>query len=87
MTRNVGHAKHLPGVLDVRCKGAVGVIQTAALPQVNQLRQAFIEHGIWLRPFNNMIYMTPPLVISESELSQLCDATVRVTSDWAKQNF
>lgn len=87
MIEMLAAARHLPGVVDVRCKGAVGVIQTAALPRFDQLRQAFIENGVWLRPFNNMIYLTPPLVISEPELFQLCDATLRVTRDWAKRNF
>jgi adenosylmethionine-8-amino-7-oxononanoate aminotransferase len=73
----------IPGVVDVRTKGAIGVIQVEQLDRVNELRAAFVERGVWIRPFGDCIYVTPPLVISASQLGQLIDAMVDVTRHWA----
>ena len=36
--------RKLAGVVDVRCRGAVGVIQVAELKQLDRLRRRFVEH-------------------------------------------
>jgi adenosylmethionine-8-amino-7-oxononanoate aminotransferase len=74
----------LPGVVDVRCRGAIGVIQVAQLHHLEQLRSRFVECGIWLRPFRDMIYLTPPLNIAPAVLQHLLDITVRVVREWSK---
>lgn len=74
----------MPGVIDVRCKGAVGVVQVEQLHHLDRLRLRFVEQGVWLRPFSDMMYMTPPLTISPDELSKLCLATVRVIDEWSR---
>ena len=71
------------GVCDVRVKGAVGVVQVDQLHHLNELRAEFIQNGVWLRPFRDMIYVTPPLSISQEELAQLCEAVVKVVSVWS----
>lgn len=73
----------IAGVVDVRTKGAVGVVQVQQLDHLERLRSAFVEAGVWLRPFADMIYMTPPLTISETQLTTLCRAVVEVTRTWA----
>lgn len=75
--------RRIAGVVDVRVKGAVGVVQVQQLHHLDQLRQAFVEDGAWLRPFADMIYVTPPLTIGD-RLETLCDSVVRVTEQWAK---
>jgi adenosylmethionine---8-amino-7-oxononanoate aminotransferase len=75
--------RELPGVVDVRAKGAIGVVQVAELHHLEQLRAAFVAEGVWLRPFSDIIYMTPPLTISDDELRTLCDAVQRVMFRWA----
>ncbi len=77
--------RDLPRVLDVRCKGAIGVVQVDRLDRVDDLRQAFIQAGVWVRPFGDCIYLTPALTITEDELSTLCNAFVAVTLAWATQ--
>jgi adenosylmethionine-8-amino-7-oxononanoate aminotransferase len=63
------------GVIDVRVKGAIGVIEMNTDAENNQLlRQAFITHGVWLRPFGNCLYLMPPLVISDAELEKIFTA-------------
>jgi adenosylmethionine---8-amino-7-oxononanoate aminotransferase len=63
-----------PGVVDVRVKGAVGVIQMRDPVDTVGLRARFVEKGCWIKPFGDVIYLTPPLVIGESELSALTRA-------------
>lgn len=73
----------LPGVVDVRSRGAVGVVEVETLHHLDQLRAELVSHGIWLRPFGNMIYMTPPLTIRADQLEQLGRTTVDVLTRWA----
>lgn len=82
MKEALAPCRDLPGIVDVRCKGAVGVIQVEQLHNLDRLRSRFVENGIWLRPFADMIYMTPPLTISKDELGKLCEATVDVVGEW-----
>jgi adenosylmethionine-8-amino-7-oxononanoate aminotransferase len=75
--------RRLSHVVDVRVKGAVGVVQVRQLHQLDRLRSLFVAHGVWLRPFADMIYLTPPLSISPAELTQLLDAVVACVREWS----
>ena len=66
----------LPGVVDVRVQGAIGVVQLAG--DTKALRPAFIERGVWVRPFGDIAYLMPPFVITPDELSQLTAAVCAV---------
>lgn len=61
-------------VVDVRFKGAIGVVQLAPDVNVYALRPRLVEQGVWVRPFGDIVYVTPALTISESQLSQLTAA-------------
>jgi adenosylmethionine---8-amino-7-oxononanoate aminotransferase len=63
-----------PGVLDVRVKGAVGVVQMDRQVDPTNLRARFVEKGVWIKPFGDIIYLTPPLVIEPQDLSALTRA-------------
>lgn len=76
-----------PGVQDVRCRGAIGVIQVESLPDVDSLRAALVEAGVWLRPFGDCIYVTPPLNLPDDQLDHLCSAMVNVTRDYLSRHF
>jgi adenosylmethionine-8-amino-7-oxononanoate aminotransferase len=68
----------LPGVVDVRVLGAIGVVQLSAPPDREALKRAFLERGVWVRPFGDIIYLTPAFTISDAELDQLTAAIVSV---------
>jgi adenosylmethionine-8-amino-7-oxononanoate aminotransferase len=36
-----------------------------------------VAHGVWLRPFRNLIYAMPPYVIGEQDLSAVSAAMVQ----------
>jgi len=70
----------LPRVVDVRVKGAIGVVQLGDGVDVYALRPRFVEQGVWVRPFKDVVYLMPPLVISGEELSTLTQAVCAVVS-------
>jgi adenosylmethionine-8-amino-7-oxononanoate aminotransferase len=70
--------RRAPGVVDVRVKGAVGVVQMESAVDATGLRAKFVERGFWIKPFGDVIYLTPPLVIDEPDLSGLARAIVEV---------
>jgi adenosylmethionine-8-amino-7-oxononanoate aminotransferase len=69
-------ARGLPGVTDVRVLGAIGVIETTAPVDVAAVQEVVMRHGVWLRPFRNLIYTMPPYVTGPAELTQITDAMV-----------
>jgi adenosylmethionine-8-amino-7-oxononanoate aminotransferase len=70
--------RKLPGVTDVRVKGAIGVVQLDHIENLNVLRQGFIEQGVFIRPFGSIVYLTPAFTIAGDELTKLTDAVTIV---------
>lgn len=68
-------------VVDVRVKGAIGVVQLAPQVDIYALRPAFIEHGAWLRPFKDIVYIAPAFTIVAEELSLLTGAIQAVLAN------
>jgi adenosylmethionine-8-amino-7-oxononanoate aminotransferase len=68
----------LPHVRDVRVKGAVGVVELDGIEDIDALRQRFVAEGVFVRPFANVVYLTPAFTIASDELAVLTDAVVRV---------
>jgi adenosylmethionine---8-amino-7-oxononanoate aminotransferase len=69
-------ARELPGVSDVRVLGAIGVVQLEHEVDVAATSAAAVEHGVWLRPFRDLIYTMPPYVIGEADLASVSAAVV-----------
>ena len=63
-----------PAVADVRALGAIGVVQTHRTVPVAALQKLFVEKGVWIRPFNDLIYVMPPYVIDPADLRRLTTA-------------
>ena len=70
----------LENVADVGVKGAIGVVQLCdpSWEYILELRRRFIEEGVWLRPFSDVVYIMPAFTISSAELTRLTDAVFKV---------
>jgi adenosylmethionine-8-amino-7-oxononanoate aminotransferase len=78
LAQGLAPARNLRGVVDVRTRGAIGVVQLEKPPDVARLRARFIEEGCWIRPFGDIVYLTPALTANEEEIAYLCAAICRV---------
>ncbi|MCW2903164.1 MAG: adenosylmethionine-8-amino-7-oxononanoateaminotr ansferase [Streptosporangiaceae bacterium] len=67
-------ARDLPGVKDVRVLGAIGVIETTEPVDVPAVQKVVMDHGVWLRPFRDLIYTMPPYICSAEEIAQITAA-------------
>jgi len=61
-------------VADVRCIGAIGVVETKQPVDVAAMQAVFVERGVWIRPFDHLVYLMPPYVIGDDDLAMLCEA-------------
>jgi len=69
--------RKLPGVKEVRVKGAIGVVELDRIDNINVLRQRFIEQGVFVRPFGSVVYLTPAFTVTEDDLAKLTGAIGR----------
>jgi adenosylmethionine---8-amino-7-oxononanoate aminotransferase len=69
-------ARELPGVVDVRVLGAIGVVQLREEVDVAAVTAAAVARGVWLRPFRDLIYTMPPYVIAGDDLARVAGAVV-----------
>jgi adenosylmethionine-8-amino-7-oxononanoate aminotransferase len=70
--------RSLAGVVDVRVMGGVGVVQLAQQPDREALKRAFLERGVWVRPFGDVVYLTPAFILGEDDISRLTRALAEV---------
>lgn len=67
-----------PGVLNVRTLGLIAALDLApptpdaqGLTRAHRIRVKLMEDGVLLRPLGNVLYLMPPLTITEAELDDL----------------
>jgi adenosylmethionine-8-amino-7-oxononanoate aminotransferase len=63
-----------PGVAEVRVLGAIGVVQLDRPVDLAAATGAAVAHGVWLRPFRDLVYTMPPYVVSDAELGMVSKA-------------
>jgi adenosylmethionine-8-amino-7-oxononanoate aminotransferase len=68
----------LQGVVDVRVMGGVGVVQLARTPDREALKRAFLDRGVWVRPFGDIVYLTPAFIMGDDDLARLTDAVADI---------
>jgi adenosylmethionine---8-amino-7-oxononanoate aminotransferase len=67
-------ARALPRVADVRVLGAIGVVQLDHPVDVPAATAAAVEHGVWLRPFRDLVYTMPPYFCEPADLAAITRA-------------
>ena len=71
MRQQLTPALHLPGVADVRVLGAIAAVEMKEAVDLARLQEFFVEQGVWIRPFGRLLYLMPPYIIEENDLSRL----------------
>lgn len=77
----LGRCLGLPGVVDVRVKGAIGVVELDRIENLTLLKRRLVAEGVWVRPFRNIVYLTPALTVGDEDLERLTSAIVRVLGE------
>jgi adenosylmethionine-8-amino-7-oxononanoate aminotransferase len=69
-------ARTIAGVKDVRVWGAIGVVQLDSRDGLDAIAAACLRAGLWVRPFLDIVYLTPAYVMPETEVAALCAGVV-----------
>lgn len=72
MRKGLEPCRSLPGVADVRVLGGIGVVEMEQPVNTAALQHFFVEQGVWIRPFNRLIYLMPPYASPLADVSRLC---------------
>jgi len=76
LTNGLAPAGDLGHVIDIRTIGAVGVIQLDHGVDVAKATAIALDHGVWVRPFRDLIYTMPPYICTDDELAEITLALV-----------
>ena len=64
----------LPGVADVRVLGAIGVVELENPVDMQRVQPAFVDQGVWIRPFGRLVYTMPPFITDAETVNTICEA-------------
>ncbi len=70
-----------PLVREVRSLGAIGVIEFYKAPDVRFWQRRLVEEGVWLRPMGRVLYLMPPLIMTDAELNFILHKTLKVLEE------
>lgn len=69
-------AADIAGVREVRVLGSIGVIEMEEPVNLAEFQKRCTSRGIWVRPFGRNMYVMPPYIISDEDLSYLVSQTI-----------
>ena len=72
--------KEMNHVNDVRVLGGIGVVELKNEVDMQKVTPEFVKRGVWVRPFGKLVYLMPPYIINDDDLSLLTAALVEVVS-------
>ncbi len=66
----------LDTVANVRCLGLIGAVEMVVAEKAAQVRDRLMEQGVIVRPLGEVLYLMPPLVITDEQMHGLCNQFV-----------
>jgi len=64
--------------IDIRVIGAIGVVELREPVRMAEIQTAFVDQGVWVRPFGRLVYVMPPYIMENQDLAVLTKSLVRV---------
>ena len=77
--------RELKTVSDVRVLGAIGVVELKSPVDMARIQPAFVEKGVWVRPFGKLVYVMPPYCMDNGDLQLLTSAICSVLEEESVQ--
>lgn len=78
MNEKMAEARNYDNVADVRVLGAIGVIEMKSPVDVGEFQKLCVKEGIWVRPFGKLVYIMPPFIISDTDLTFLIHKLLKI---------
>ena len=83
LNRGLAPCLTLDTVADVRVLGAIGVVELKEPVNMAEIQPAFVEQGVWVRPFGRLVYVMPPYCMENTDVQFLCSAICTVLAEEA----
>jgi len=78
LKKGLAPCREFDSVNEVRVLGAIGVVEMDVPVDMQTITQAFVDAGVWARPFGKLVYLMPPFVINDKDLETLTTSVTRV---------
>lgn len=78
LSKSLEKCSTLDTVKDVRILGAIGVVECHENVDMRNIQPAFVEKGVWIRPFGKLVYLMPPYIINKTDTEQLCNVIYEI---------
>ncbi|CAL4042747.1 Adenosylmethionine-8-amino-7-oxononanoate aminotransferase [Buchnera aphidicola (Takecallis arundicolens)] len=70
-----------PRICAIRVIGAIAVIECYHNINLKLMQKFFVNYGVWIRPFKQIIYLTPPYIIKTIHLKKLIQSIKLAIND------
>lgn len=74
----IAPASAFDNVADVRVLGTIGVIEMKEPVDVGVFQKECVKRGVWIRPFGRNVYIMPPYIIDDGQLSYLIEQMLEI---------
>lgn len=81
LRRELAPCRDMAGVADVRVLGAIGVVEMDEPVNMHKVPGEFVRRGVWVRPFGRLVYIMPPYVMEDEDLTRLTSAIIEVLGE------
>ncbi|MDH5407686.1 MAG: aminotransferase class III-fold pyridoxal phosphate-dependent enzyme, partial [Gammaproteobacteria bacterium] len=81
LSSGLAECRNYENVQDVRVLGAIGVVEMKQPVDMKSITEKFVEAGVWIRPFGKLVYLMPPYIINNTDLSKLTAVMTSVLNE------
>lgn len=84
LENGLADCRNFDNVEDVRVLGAIGVVEMKQPVDMQTIVPQFVDAGVWVRPFGKLVYLMPPFIINDADLSKLTSSVVDIVKRHGK---